>query len=76
MKVKIKCVGTVNNINTRQDLQYISDSQEVNEIKSILGFKNRFDSFFVKVNNGDMAIMKINTVCLELSLIFINIFLK
>jgi hypothetical protein len=58
MKLKIKCAGIVNKLNSRDDLQYISDSQEVKEIKAMLGYSNTiklndFDSFFVKVDNGD-----------------------
>jgi ribosomal protein L32E len=43
MKIKIKCICTVNDLNNRKDLQYVSDSQEVTEIKSMLGFKNRIE---------------------------------
>lgn len=47
---------TVANLNTRHDLTFISDSQDVEALKEHLG-KNSiaqdYDSFFVKVENGD-----------------------
>jgi hypothetical protein len=58
MKLTINPAGVVKDINGRKDLQFISDSQDVNDIKYMLGLKpelSEYDSFFVKVENGDYS---------------------
>lgn len=54
-KTEITLAGTVESINTREDLTFISDSQEVEEIKRYFGIEkdDTLHSFFVKAVNGD-----------------------
>lgn len=49
--------GRVKDINLRDDLHFISDSQEVEEIKAQLGIEDLdyINSLFVKIDNGDYA---------------------
>lgn len=57
-KIEALNFGTVKDLNTRNDLQFLSDSQEVKTIKDYLGndsILNDFDAFFVKVDNGDYS---------------------
>ena len=45
---------TVADINTRTDLLFLSDSQDVQAIRDYFpGFDECYDSFFVKVENGE-----------------------
>jgi len=63
--LKIRYVGTINSINDREDLQLYTDSQDTEFIKEYLTGTDRrkkirkdidqFDSFFVKVVNGDYS---------------------
>ncbi len=48
-------VGNISKINKRNDLQLITDSQEIKEIKSHLGNPDWFDfnGCFVSVKDGD-----------------------
>lgn len=47
----------VADLNNRTDLQFISDSQDVNAIKDFVSWRygdlTDYDSFFVKVEDGD-----------------------
>ena len=49
--------GTVADLNKRDDLQFVSDSQDVNSIKEYLGIDDLdyINSLFVRVENGDYA---------------------
>lgn len=44
---------TVEDIQEREDLQFISDSQDVQAIKELIPDAKPYDSFFVKVEEGD-----------------------
>lgn len=58
-KLIIKLYGTISKLEKLEpDLQLVSDSQDVNEIKSYIGNFKRlepFDSFFVKIEDGDYS---------------------
>jgi len=55
-KINITKSGTVKDLNTRDDLEFISDDYSINSIKNTIGrFEELkdFNSFFVKINNGE-----------------------
>ena len=48
----------ISDLNSRHDLQFVSDSQDVEAIKNYVGIKptdaiNTYDSFFVKIQDGE-----------------------
>ena len=56
VNLKAKHFGTIEDLNDREDLSLISDSQDVQQIKDHLGNHpeiNEFDSFFVKIEDGE-----------------------
>ena len=44
---------TVNDINNREDLRFINLSQDAEDIKSSYSEAEEYDSFFVKIGDGD-----------------------
>lgn len=55
-KITCKAIGTVADINDRDDLAFISDSQDVDAIADSLGLDHdEWGSFFVKVEDGDYS---------------------
>jgi len=54
-KIRAKYFGTVADLNSRRDLELATNSQDVNAIKEYFNNKtiNSFDSFFVKVEDGE-----------------------
>ena len=58
MKIEITYIGRVKDLNEREDLTFISDSQDVKEVYKYFGVKynkdvGKFQSFFVKVEDGE-----------------------
>ena len=46
---------TVQDLNRREDLQFVNDSQDTDYIRDHIAGACNFDSFFVRVENGHYA---------------------
>jgi len=55
-RITAKRIGTIKDINKREDLTLLTDSQDVESVKEYFGNRkavDEFDGFFVKVGEGD-----------------------
>lgn len=55
--VKAERTGSIGDLQKRDDLQLLTDSQDVNAVKEYFGNREavkEFDGFFVKVEEGDL----------------------
>lgn len=55
-KLIVSLFGTVKDLETREDLQLITDTQDINMIKAYFGNSEDledFNAFFVKIESGD-----------------------
>lgn len=54
--INVELAGTIKDLDKRQDLQLITDSQDVEAIKEHFGNDQDledFEGFFIKIDNGD-----------------------